>query len=70
MAVDLEAAVTTVAAALAVGTDPAASEDRGPVDSAGQDPADLDTIPIIPRWADGIGMDLGGTMLAVAAWAG
>ena len=61
MAVDLEAAVTTVAAALAAGIMAAAS--------AAPDPADLVIIPIMPLWADGIGTDAG-TMAAVAVWVG
>lgn len=59
MAEDLEAAVTTVAAASAAGRDPVAL--------VGPDPADLDIIPIIPLWADGIGTGPGVTMAAVAA---
>lgn len=56
---DLEAAVTTVAAL----------EDRDPAALVGPDPEDSDPGLIIPLWADGIGTGPGVTMAAVAvAW--
>lgn len=64
MAVDLEAAVTMVAA-LVVDIMAEALVDIDPVDSVVPDPEDLDITPIIPPWADGIGTDPGGTMAVV-----
>ena len=59
-------------AALAADIMAAALADPDPVALEVPDPADSDIItPIIPLWADGIGMDPAGiTVAAVAAWAG